>query len=1438
VGSGVFGSLRGDQADVCWSVNRSAVFSLFCSRMNQGDEDLEARVAQLASLVECDLDICRSALRRAHGNLDLAVRFVFDNPTGSDSGQDPPAPDRSSDRTATIAVDDDLDMPQARHDAGALAIGRVGRARSRLSLRMELSAQPHQGESPAKRPRMRYSVPPQQAMEMLQTSSEPSSSSRSPVMMDDPPLVPRLRPPVDTSDSSRSYGCASMSTMSRPKAAQAGSRGSLFVETSPSAESWTPIPGECLLGARREAPGSQAWMRQILLREPPCLTLKGQLDGVGLPSYSSGNMRQAISRVMNASRCGDHVQLPSSVLADGVSDLVAGVRYPPASVEFAWRVRDLQGRSYVNAAPADLRGKLPERPFRLLNNRDDPLAEQPRLFKGPQLRPDQLRSLSWMLAQEGHTRLSRSHTAASHRPNEGDDEAESATKAGDDELDVNDHQQAEPDLFHVDWRRFWTQDGDGGDPLLQFLPGVKVRFAHTVCCGARNVDTGQRAETAADLPTCTGSVVRTEGENLLLVDFFDFGVWECHMDDLQFDGGSEIAVGARVCVKPSVAKPKYGWGRGIDHNSVGTVVSIGPKPSSLRVNFPNLDGWQGEVNEMQVVASTPGQAYMVEARARAYYKVRGGLLCDSIGYGKTATTIGLISSTYDAELPPIPEIDKGSFIPAKGTLIIVPSNLFDQWLSELAKFAWHGHALRGKMNGGWSPKSCPLKIFAMSTVRPLSSAVADAVASADVVLCSYRLLYSQVYCKRRAELAKVLKGGEGHRDDLSRSDLMAISTILRKLGGYEPNGGVSSHAAVNAESPLELKFPLLEMFYWRRIVFDEFHELESIESTQQHSLQHMRSHYRWGLTGTPPIASNAGVIFMSSLFRVDLPGYLTDGTKRLKDYPDLSKWEADRLLTETATRFLDRFARQNTAELPHVRLQNHVIYVRHTPAERALYLGQAHDAPDFAALGAEAFASEEGAKAVERLLKLCSHFQAVGDHVTTAKEECQRIGEWKEKQVTRARNQVERLCRVLHIMEYKVKSTKGAKAAAWRQKVASQLDTFKAEGSDKAIGGRVAADVEEAMAHVAKETPEHRIAGLDGHRAHHPKLLEYLGQAGPRGHTREQWERFSGTSIAPATLTELFEALTQQQVQNLVALRDSVASLEFFQQTLRAVHDDATPESRSCSVCLEDGLPLSRLAITPCAHTFCIDCLKQTVQKYAACSMCRKALDTKDIRPIEVELTTSSDSASSSSAGGSEASADAQNSHTAASSSSSTTLKVDARYDRYGTKLAVLMSKLEQIRSDDPRAKVILFVQFDDLKRKVASALTDFSIPVVLLHGSVAQRANTIYDWQNNATSSSFVLLLSLAQSASGTNLTAANHVVFLHPMLATTREQAISFEMQAIGRARRHGQLRDTVHTWRLVTVDTVEQHMSQQHQASSDGEEVMIEHAAPAVSAPATGT
>ena len=72
-------------------------------------------------------------------------------------------------------------------------------------------------------------------------------------------------------------------------------------------------------------------------------------------------------------------------------------------------------------------------------------------------------------------------------------------------------------------------------------------------------------------------------------------------------------------------------------------------------------------------------------------------------------------------------------------------------------------------------------------------------------------------------------------------------------------------------------------------------------------------------------------------------------------------------------------------------------------------------------------------------------------------------------------------------------------------------------------------------------------------------------------------------------------------------------------------------------------------------------------------------------------------------------------------------------------------------------------------------------------------------------------MLLSLEHAASGSNLTAANHVIFVHPMNADTLSSAVAYERQALARVRRVGQERAEVHVWRFVTRETVEEHMHQ---------------------------
>merc|ERR1711862_786449 len=115
---------------------------------------------------------------------------------------------------------------------------------------------------------------------------------------------------------------------------------------------------------------------------------------------------------------------------------------------------------------------------------------------------------------------------------------------------------------------------------------------------------------------------------------------------------------------------------------------------------------------------------------------------------------------------------------------------------------------------------------------------------------------------------------------------------------------------------------------------------------------------------------------------------------------------------------------------------------------------------------------------------------------------------------------------------------------------------------------------------------------------------------------------------------------------------------------------------------------------------------------------------------------------------------------------------------------------------------------------KRAAALTSHGLPFVRLHGK-ASLGDEVRQFQGGR--GPWVLILSLERAASGLQLTAANHVIFVHPMNASSRSVAMDYEQQAIGRIRRIGQSRSLVHVWRFVTRGTVEEHVCKFHRSDT---------------------
>lgn len=120
--------------------------------------------------------------------------------------------------------------------------------------------------------------------------------------------------------------------------------------------------------------------------------------------------------------------------------------------------------------------------------------------------------------------------------------------------------------------------------------------------------------------------------------------------------------------------------------------------------------------------------WRAEGRAQRPVHVRGGVLADEVGYGKTAITLGLIDSAPPTKADrPSSSLARGR-IPVRGTLVVVPPHLTRQWASEVRKFC-------GKK----------FEVVVISTATNLNSLTIKGVEDADIVVVASNLFKSSVY---------------------------------------------------------------------------------------------------------------------------------------------------------------------------------------------------------------------------------------------------------------------------------------------------------------------------------------------------------------------------------------------------------------------------------------------------------------------------------------------------------------------------------------------------------------------------------------------------------------------------------------------------------------------------------------------------------------------
>jgi SNF2 family DNA or RNA helicase len=140
-----------------------------------------------------------------------------------------------------------------------------------------------------------------------------------------------------------------------------------------------------------------------------------------------------------------------------------------------------------------------------------------------------------------------------------------------------------------------------------------------------------------------------------------------------------------------------------------------------------------------------------------------------------------------------------------------------------------------------------------------------------------------------------------------------------------------------------------------------------------------------------------------------------------------------------------------------------------------------------------------------------------------------------------------------------------------------------------------------------------------------------------------------------------------------------------------------------------------------------------------------------------------------------------------------------------GAKLSSVVRLIKRIPADE---RVLVFVQFPELLQKCHDALADANIATAMLTGTPNKRSSIIEEFQCSELKkkSARVLLLNLRdESAAGANLTAANHAIFVHPLLVHSQVEYNSCDTQAVGRVRRYGQDK-TVQLYRFVVDESID--------------------------------
>jgi SNF2 family DNA or RNA helicase len=262
------------------------------------------------------------------------------------------------------------------------------------------------------------------------------------------------------------------------------------------------------------------------------------------------------------------------------------------------------------------------------------------------------------------------------------------------------------------------------------------------------------------------------------------------------------------------------------------------------------------------------------------------------------------------------------------------------------------------------------------------------------------------------------------------------------------------------------------------------------------------------------------------------------------------------------------------------------------------------------------------------------------------------------------------------------------------------------------------------------------------------------------------------------TKIENLDKTNQAYSMLLAKYKSIITESTFVLKTLEKINENINfNEDENCIICYEN---MEKPILTPCGHLFCYNCIQTCLKIKPECPICKHNVTPDMLVDIKKKKQ--------------DAEVDDKNVNPL----------MNPLVHKYGSKLGKLIQTTRTLLSQD--ARIIIFSQWDDMLTLIGKSMLENGVDCSFISGNVYRRNKAINRFKMGGHDNS-VILLSLTNSASGTNLTEATHIIIVEP-IDDTKENIKAIEGQAIGRAVRLGQ-KQVIKVIRILCKNTIEEEI-----------------------------